>query len=103
MLQICLLCSAGMSTSLVVKKMQTAAQEKGIEANIWAAPASELSHQLDQSDVILLGPQVRYLLSQIKAETEQRGIPVDVIKPLDYGRLNGEGILDQAIRLLTDI
>ena len=36
MTNILLVCSAGMSTSMMVKKMQEAAEEKKIEAEIWA-------------------------------------------------------------------
>ena len=37
---IMLVCSAGMSTSLLVTKMQKAAEEKGMEADIFAVSAS---------------------------------------------------------------
>ena len=35
MIKIMLACSAGMSTSLLVTKMQEAAKEKGVECEIW--------------------------------------------------------------------
>ena len=38
---IMLVCSAGMSTSLLVTKMQKAAEAKGLEADIFAVSASE--------------------------------------------------------------
>ena len=39
---IMLVCSAGMSTSLLVTKMQKAAFNQGLDAHIFAASASEL-------------------------------------------------------------
>ena len=36
MVRILLCCAAGMSTSLLVTKMEAAAKSKGIEAKIWA-------------------------------------------------------------------
>ena len=36
MLKIMLACSAGMSTSLLVTRMQKSADERGIECKIWA-------------------------------------------------------------------
>ncbi|MBA2876428.1 PTS sugar transporter subunit IIB [Thermaerobacillus caldiproteolyticus] len=98
-MNILLVCAAGMSTSLLVTKMQQAAKEKGIEANIWAVSADEAKAHLDRADVLLLGPQVRYKLSQFKKEGEARGIPVDVINPTDYGRVNGASVLEFALRL----
>ena len=39
---IMLACAAGMSTSLLVTKMQAAADEKGLDAEICAVPAQEV-------------------------------------------------------------
>jgi len=65
MVNIVLFCSAGMSTSLLVTKMEKAAKDKGIEATINAYPEAEMSKRLTGTDVVLLGPQVRYALDRI--------------------------------------
>jgi len=39
---IMLACAAGMSTSLLVKKMQEAAKNQGVDAEIFAVPASDV-------------------------------------------------------------
>ncbi|MCB2576015.1 PTS sugar transporter subunit IIB, partial [Listeria monocytogenes] len=57
---IMLVCSAGMSTSLLVTKMEKAAAEKGLEAKIFAVAEAEAANHLDEIDVFLLGPQVRF-------------------------------------------
>jgi cellobiose PTS system EIIB component len=98
-MNILLVCAAGMSTSLLVTKMQQAAKEKRIEAKIWAVSADEAKAHFDEADVILLGPQVRYKLSEFKKEGEERGIPVDVINPVDYGIVNGQKVLEFALGL----
>ena len=46
MIKIMLACSAGMSTSLLVTKMENAAKEKGIEAEIWAISEVNLANEL---------------------------------------------------------
>lgn len=65
---IMLVCSAGMSTSLLVTKMQKAAEDKGLEADIFAVSASEAEDHLinKKIDVLLLGPQVRFMKSQFE-------------------------------------
>ena len=63
MIKIMLACSAGMSTSLLVTKMQEAAKEKGVECEIWAISEVNLQSEIEKCDVLLLGPQVRYILS----------------------------------------
>ncbi|MGN7469123.1 PTS sugar transporter subunit IIB [Brevibacillus sp. SAFN-007a] len=98
-MNILLCCAAGMSTSLLVQKMEQAAREKGLEAKIWAVSADEVKHHIDQAEVLLLGPQVRYKLAEMKKEGAARGIPVDVIGTVDYGSLNGKNVLEFALRL----
>ena len=55
-----LFCAAGMSTSLLVKKMEEAAKEKGKDADIAAYPFTEMERVIEGVDVALLGPQVGY-------------------------------------------
>lgn len=96
MVRILLCCSNGMSTSILVKKMQKAALDKGIEAEIWAAPKLELTAHKDKADVILLGPQIRFALKEIKQEVGE-GKPIDVIDVMDYGTMNGSKVLELAL------
>lgn len=98
MKNVVLICSAGMSTSLLVKKMKEYALSKNIEVNINAYPMSEISNWGETADVILLGPQVRYNLDKTKKMFPQ--IPVDVIDMVDYGMINGEKVLMKAIKLI---
>ncbi len=55
---------------------------------------------MDGTNVILLGPQVRFLLSKIKKLVEPNGIEVDVINSVNYGTMNGELVLKQALDLI---
>lgn len=98
-LDIVLCCSAGMSTSLVVEKMQDAAKEKGIDVEIKAVPVSSVedfdsSHKID---ILLLGPQVKFKLNELKEVYKDQNTLVDVINMMDYGMINGEKILTDAL------
>ena len=99
---IMLVCSAGMSTGLLVTKMEKAAQEKGMEADIFAVSASEADVNLDSKkvDVLLLGPQVRFLEKQFAEKLGPKGIPLAIINMADYGMMNGEKVLMQAEELM---
>lgn len=99
MTKIILCCSAGMSTSLLVTKMQAAAKAQGIEASIKAMNESEVKNYEGEMDVLLLGPQVRFLLSKMKGKYEPMGIPVDTIPTVDYGTMNGPKVLAQALAM----
>jgi PTS system cellobiose-specific IIB component len=98
-MNILLVCSAGMSTSLLVTKMEASAKAQGIDCKIWAVGHSEVNENIDQADVLLLGPQVRYLLPKLKTVGDSKGIPVDSINPVNYGLCNGEAVLKQAYEL----
>lgn len=99
---IMLACAAGMSTSLLVTKMQAATDEKGLDAEIFAVPAPEVDDILSEKkvDVLLLGPQVRYLLDQFTEKLAQKNIPVGVIPMVDYGMMNGSKVLALAEELI---
>lgn len=99
MKNILLVCAAGMSTSLLVNKMKAAAKEKGIEINIDALPVSECSRVIDNVDIVLLGPQVRFQKPQVDDLVKGR-IPVEVIDMRLYGTMNGKAILDQVLKTL---
>lgn len=99
---IMLVCSAGMSTSLLVTKMQKAAEERGLEAEIFAVSASEADNSLENKDVnvLLLGPQVRFMKTDFEKRLAPKGIPLDIINMSDYGMMNGEKVLDQALKII---
>lgn len=97
---IMLVCSAGMSTSLLVTKMEKAAAEKGLEAKIFAVAEAEAANHLDEIDVLLLGPQVRFLEGNMKKKLEPKGIPLAVINSVDYGMMKGDKVLEQALELM---
>ncbi len=98
MVHIMLCCASGMSTSLLVEKMKKAASEQGIDAQIWAVGANEVKANADKADIILLGPQVRY--AQKKIESEAPGVPVAHIDMRDYGMMNGNSVLKQALNII---
>ncbi|WP_407894257.1 PTS sugar transporter subunit IIB [Lacticaseibacillus sp. N501-2] len=95
---IMLVCSAGMSTSLLVSKMQKAAQADGIDADIFATACTDADNKLaeKQPDILMLGPQVRFMLAGFQQKCPN--IPVEVIDMQDYGMMNGEKVLREAIR-----
>ena len=96
-MNILLVCAAGMSTSLLVNRMNEAATTKGIEVNIEAHPVGEINRYGDSADVILLGPQVRYELKKVQKQYSDK--PVEVINMQDYGLMNGAKVLETALKL----
>lgn len=97
MKSIVLLCSSGMSTNLLIKKMKLAAEEVGIEVDIQAHPLHCDKNVFEHADVVLVGPQIRSELPKLQMVCKGR---VDAIRLVDYGTLDGEKILLHALQLL---
>lgn len=98
MKNILLVCAAGMSTSLLVNKMKDAAKVLGVEVNINALPVAECGSVIETTDIVLLGPQVRFQKAQIEKMVNGR-IPVEVIDMRMYGTMNGKAVLERALEL----
>lgn len=84
----------------MVTKMEKAAKEMGVEALISAYPEAELEKHLDEADVVLLGPQIRYALKRSKQLCDPRKIPVAVINSIDYGMMDGKKVLEEALSMI---
>jgi cellobiose PTS system EIIB component len=99
MKKILLVCAAGMSTSLLVNKMKEHAESIGEEIEIFALPISEASSVINDVDIVLLGPQVRYQKSQVESIAPEN-VPIEVIDMRDYGTMNGKAVLERALSLI---
>lgn len=87
----------GMSTSLLVNRMKETAETKEIEFQIEAHPVGQIEKYGEAADDILLGPQVRYELKNVKKMFLDK--PVEIINMQDYGTMNGAKVLDTALKL----
>lgn len=93
MIRILLACAGGMSTSLLMNKMKAEADKRGIEVSIDAGPEKGIEDRMGSFDVLLLGPQVRYVLKNVE-QICTRKVPFDVVDMRDYGTMNGANVLD---------
>lgn len=99
-MNIYLVCNAGMSTSILVQKMQEAAKEKGLQdVHIEAFSVEVLDKKVDSADVVLLGPQIRHMLSDVQKMVNGK-CPVDVINMRDYGMIRGDKVLAKALKMV---
>lgn len=99
---IMLVCSASMSTSMLVQRMKKAAAADGIDVDVFATAAADADNKLasEPVSVLMLGPQVRFMESQFKAKADDKKIPMAVIDMKAYGMMDGEKVLRQALGLL---
>ncbi|SUG69932.1 PTS system N,N'-diacetylchitobiose-specific transporter subunit IIB [Salmonella enterica subsp. enterica] len=90
-----LFCSAGMSTSLLVSKMRAQAEKYEVPVIIEAFPETLAGEKGPAADVVLLGPQIAYMLPEIQRLLP--GKPVEVIDSMLYGKVDGLGVLKAAV------
>lgn len=97
-MKILLLCAGGMSTSILMKKMESYWKEEGEELEIKAAGLGEYEDNYKEFDIIMVGPQVAYRLKEIKENT---GLPCDTIPSFDYAVANCPNIMKLAKTLYS--
>lgn len=94
--KVLLICAGGMSTGILMKKLEKYATEQGVGLRIEAVGMSAYEEVYKNYDVILLGPQVSYKKAEIEGIT---GLPVAVIAAYDYAVGNVANIMKQVDEL----
>ena len=102
MYNIALLCQWGASTAMVAEKIVEAGKEKGVEVVANAYAVTEIEKVMDSADVILFGPQVRFIMNTLEKKYSQKEVPFVTIDPKDYGRMDGEKILNLALAAIEN-
>lgn len=94
MTKVLLVCNAGVSTGIMAKKMQDL---RGDSIQVSACPSGDYIENSKDADVILIGPQIRFMADEIKSNVS---IPVMVMDFRKYGLMDAKGILEDMDQLL---
>ncbi|KAF1305010.1 PTS sugar transporter subunit IIB [Candidatus Enterococcus willemsii] len=100
MKKIFLCCGAGMSSGFLAQTMRKAAKKKKLNYEIKAASESDIESYIGDTDIVLLGPHMTYLIDEVKDKAEQYKVPMVVIPEDIYGELDGEKMLEQVQSIL---
>lgn len=100
MIYITLVCNMGMSTSMLMNKMRQSAQERSLEVDILAMADSSLPGSERPTDILLLGPQLSFMLDGFKERYKSKIPYIAVVNQMDYGLMNGEKVLDDALAMM---
>lgn len=93
MLNIVFMCSAAMSTSIVMNKVAAAADEQDFPCVMSACAAQAAQEVAHTADIIVLGPQVAFMADEVRETCPQS--KVIVADAGAYGMLDGTKILEQ--------
>ena len=100
MIRVLIVCSWGMSTSLLVDSLLAAAVESRLELTVEALSAGEYAARVEECDVVLIAPQIRHLRKSIEKLANSVCKPVALIEPYHYATMNGKAVLGQVFSLL---
>lgn len=103
MVRVLIVCSWGMSTSLLVESLLAAAAAAHYEIEVEALSAGEYAAQADECDVVLIAPQIRHLRKSIEKLAFSLGKPVAMIEPFSYATMNGQAVLEQVMLLVAGV
>lgn len=101
-MKILLVCSAGMSTSMLVQKMEEYSASNGFDDQILALSGAEGKSKVNEFDVVLIAPQIRFEQKNFQEIAKPLGVPVGLIDVRLYGTLNGEGVYKFARDLVEE-
>lgn len=92
-MNVLLICSMGASTASMCKKIEEAARAEGLDLEAQAVAMAMMADRIEWADVVLVGPQIRFMLEKVKAAAG--GKPVEAIDMLAYGMMDGAKVLQQ--------
>jgi PTS system cellobiose-specific IIB component len=83
---ILIVCSGGMSSSLIERGLQEHSEKQGNPFSVKAVGTGLVKRELDDTDysIILVAPQVRHQQKKIEEEADRVGVKVVAIKPQQY-------------------
>ena len=106
-MRVLVVCNAGMSSSILVKKMKDYAaalltaliisSSPGEELMIKAVSSAAAENEAGEWDVCLVGPQLMHAVDEIAEAVE---VPTEAVDMRTYAMADGEGALKQAKALL---
>ncbi|MDQ0151088.1 PTS sugar transporter subunit IIB [Eubacterium multiforme] len=96
-MRIMLVCAGGMSTSILVLKMQEACKKQNIKNEIWAIDYCSIKRYVGKVDIVLIAPQIANYISDIQ-HIMKKETKVYKIEEQAYGLMNGEKILESAMK-----
>ncbi|QQP69508.1 PTS sugar transporter subunit IIB [Carnobacterium sp. CS13] len=85
-MNVLMVCSGGMSSTIVVKAIKKEADKQGEDLEIRAVGTGEIEEELSngQYDLLLVAPQVKHRYDAFKTYADAAGVPIEKIEPMGY-------------------
>ncbi|MUV37727.1 Protein-N(pi)-phosphohistidine--N,N'-diacetylchitobiosephosphotransferase [Lentibacillus sp. JNUCC-1] len=100
-IKLIILCSWGATSSQLAKKVQEAADKRGLEVTADAGGTGEFKNKASEYNAALLEPQVRHLKKEVTRIADDAGIPVELVDQRAFALMDGDKVLDQVLNMIN--
>lgn len=97
--KILLACAAGFSSSMLVERMKAYADQEQLDVFIDAVYEESINKIIDQTDILLLGPQINHMEKMLQEKYKNHKVQISVIDSMDYGLMDGKKVLEKALKI----
>lgn len=98
---IMLCCGAGMSSGFLANQARKAAKKKKMDVTIEARSHTDVASYLSSISILMLGPHYGGEIDKWKTLCDPHNVPVVVIPQDVYAQLNGNALLDLAVKTIN--
>ena len=100
-MRIILCCAGGFSTTMLMKNMENVVKNSkklnDDDFEFKAIPVDLLKNEVDNCDVLVIGPQIAHKLDYIKPILEPKNVPYVIIDQNTYGKMDGATVMKMAL------
>lgn len=96
-MKVLLVCSGGMSSSIVVKAVKKEADKQSFPLEIKSVGTGEFQNELEEGNynLVIVAPQVKHRMKSFEEQAKPFNVPVEVIVPMGYTPIGATKVLDQ--------
>lgn len=96
-MKVLMVCSGGMSSSIIVKAIKQEADKKDFPLEIKAVGTGEFDDELREGgyDLVIVAPQVKHRLATFQESAKAVNVPVELVAPMGYTPIGAPKVLDQ--------
>lgn len=101
LMKIVLCCAGGYSTTMLMESMKKVVKDSTkLNKNDFefkAIPVDLLQAEVDDTDVVVIGPQIAHKLDSIKNIIDPRSIPYVIVDKDTYGKMDGATVMKMVL------
>lgn len=99
-MKVLMVCSGGMSSSIVVKAIKQEADKQGFPLEIKAVGTGAFEDELKTGgyDLAIVAPQVKHRMAVFSEQAQSANVPIELIVPMGYTPIGAPKVLAQIKR-----